>query len=105
YHEDSISGNHVTRTPDLFTGKKYQFSDDERKKFEQMWQVAEAATKRIRAAFPDILISLGNGAPQLMEEFLRNGYPTDMFDVLGNEAASFQRMPESQPLDFVANNP
>lgn len=104
YHEESISGNHVTRTPDLFTGKKYQFSTDEQKKLDNMWKVAEAATKTIRAAFPDIKIYLGNGGPQLMEEFLRNNYPKDMFDVLGNEAAAFQRMPESQPLDFVANN-
>jgi hypothetical protein len=104
YHEDSISGNHVTRTPDLFTGKHYQFSADEQKKFDEMWRVASEATKKIRAAFPHIQIYLGNGSPQLMEEFLRHHYPTTMFDVLGNESATFQRLPESQPLDFVANN-
>jgi hypothetical protein len=104
YHEDSISGNHVTRTPDLFTGKRYQFSADEQKKFDEMWRVALEATKKIRAAFPHTKIYLGNGSPQLMEEFLRHHYPTTMFDALGNEAAAFQRLPESQPLDFVANN-
>lgn len=104
YHEDSISGNHVTRTPDLFTGKNYQLNADEQKKFDIMWKVAEAATLKIRAAFPHIKIYLGNGSPQLMEEFLRHNYPANMFDVLGNEAAAFQRLPESQPLDFVANN-
>jgi hypothetical protein len=104
YHEDSISGNHVTRTPDLFTGKHYQLNADEQKKFDIMWKVAEAATLKIRAAFPHIKIYLGNGSPQLMEEFLRHHYPKNMFDVLGNEAAAFQRIPESQPLDFVANN-
>jgi hypothetical protein len=104
YHEDSISGNHVTRTPDLFTGKHYQLSADEQQKFDMMWKVAEAATRKIRAAFPHTKIYLGNGSPQLMEEFLRHHYPKEMFDVLGNEAAAFQRMPESQPTDFVANN-
>lgn len=104
YHEDSISGNHVTRTPDLFTGKQYQLNADEQKKFDIMWKVAEAATQKIRAAFPQIKIYLGNGSPQLMEEFLRHHYPKNMFDVLGNESAAFQRLPESQPLDFVANN-
>jgi len=104
YHEDSISGNHVTRTPDLFTGKHYQLNADEQKKFDIMWKVAEAATRKIRAAFPHIKIYLGNGSPQLMEEFLRHHYPKNMFDVLGNESAAFQRLPESQPLDFVANN-
>jgi len=94
----------VTRTPDLFTGKHYQLNADEQKKFDLMWKVAEAATQKIRAAFPHIKIYLGNGGPQLMEEFLRHKYPADMFDVLGNESAAFQRLPESQPLDFVANN-
>jgi hypothetical protein len=104
YHEDGISGNHVTRTPDLFTGKHYQLNADEQQKFDAMWKQAEAATKKIRAAFPHIQIYLGDGGPQLMEEFLRHHYPTTMFDVLGNEAAAFQRLPESQPTDFVANN-
>ena len=27
FHEDAISGNHITRTPDLFTGKKYELNE------------------------------------------------------------------------------
>ena len=39
-----------------------------------------------------------------MEEFARRKFPTELFDSRGNEAGSFMRMPETQPLDFVANN-
>lgn len=104
FHEDSVSGDHVTRTPDLFTGKKYKMNEAEQKKFDEMVETIRQSVPKIRAAFPNIQFSLSNGGPQLMEEFLRNKLPADLFDVLGNEAGAFNRLPESQPLDFVANN-
>ena len=104
FHEDVISGDHVTRTPDLFTGKKYQLSEAEQKKLDEMIDIIKVSVPKVRAAFPHIRFYLGNGTPQLMEEFLRHKLPTDLFDVLGNESAAFQRLPESQPTDFVANN-
>lgn len=104
FHEDVISGNHVTRTPDAFTGKSYQLNVEEQKKFTAMMNVVVECAPKIRRAFPHAKLYLGNGTPQLMEEFLRHKLPAETFDVLGNEAASFQRLPESQPTDFVANN-
>jgi hypothetical protein len=105
FHEDVISGNHVTRTPDLFTGKTYKLNAEEQAKFDLMTNIVLQSVPKIRKAFPNIKFYLGNGAPHLMEEFLRHKLPKETFDVLGNEAASFQRLPESQPTDFVANNP
>lgn len=105
FHEDVISGDHITRTPDIFTGNKYQLSEAEQKKLAEMINIIKVTVPKVRAAFPGIRFYLGNGGPQLMEEFLRHGLSPDLFDVLGNEAASFQRLPESQPTDFVANNP
>lgn len=105
FHEDVISGNHVTRTPDILTGKKYELNDEEKKKFARMVQIVEETVPKVRAAFPNIKFDLGNGMPHLMEEFLRHKLSPDLFDALGNEAAAFQRLPESQPTDFVANNP
>jgi hypothetical protein len=104
FHEDAISGNHITRTPDLFTGKKYELSAEEQKKLDEMINIIRVTVPKVRAAFPGIKFYLGNGAPHLMEEFLRHNLSPDLFDVLGNEAAAFQRLPESQPTDFVANN-
>jgi hypothetical protein len=104
FHEDAISAAHITRTPDLFTGNHYKLNAEEEKTFQKMWDGALEATRKIRAAFPGVQIYFANGGPQLMEEFLRHKYPADAFDFLGNEAASFQRLPESQPLDSIANN-
>jgi hypothetical protein len=105
FHEDVISGNHVTRTPSTFSGKPYTFNAEEQKKFDSMVNIIRQAVPKIRKAFPGIQIHLGNGVPHLMEEFLKHKLSPELFDVLGNEAASFQRLPESQPTDFVANNP
>jgi hypothetical protein len=104
FHEGAISGDHITRTPDLFTGKKYQLNEAEQKKLDEMIHIIRVTVPKVRAAFPGIKFYLGNGGPQLMEEFLRHQLSPDLFDVLGNEAAAFQRLPESQPTDFVANN-
>ena len=38
------------------------------------------------------------------EEFARHKFPKELFDSRGNEAGTFMRAPETQPLDFVANN-
>lgn len=70
-----------------------------------MINIIRVTVPKVRATFPGIRFYLGNGGPQLMEEFLRHKLSPDLFDVLGNESASFERLPESQPIDFVANNP
>jgi hypothetical protein len=105
FHEDVISGDHITRTPDLLVGTHYQLNTAEQANFDKMVALVRTAAPKLRRAFPGIKIYLGNGMPHLMEEFLRHKLPPETFDALGNEAASFARFPESQPTDFVANNP
>jgi hypothetical protein len=105
FHENAISGQHIMRPPDVFTGgTPYQFNEKEHKKFQDMWQEAVTSAKEIRQRFPKAKIAFGNGTPQLMEEFARYQFPKEYFDSRGNEAGSFMRMPETQPLDFIANN-
>lgn len=105
FHENAISGPHIMRTPDVFTGKPpYRLDDTEKAKFDAMWKEATETAKATRERFPDAKISFGNGNIHLMEEFARNKFPKELFDSRGNEAGSFMRMPETQPLDFVANN-
>jgi hypothetical protein len=105
FHEHAISGPHIIRTPDVFTGRPpYQLDAKEREKFDAMLKEATETAKAARAVFPDARIAFGNGNPHLMEEFARHQFPKELFDSRGNEAGSFMRMPETQPLDFVANN-
>ncbi|MBL9133188.1 MAG: hypothetical protein JNG86_18405, partial [Verrucomicrobiaceae bacterium] len=105
FHENAISGPHIMRTPDVFTGRPpYKLDETEQAKFDAMWKEAIDTAKATRERFPDAKISFGNGNPHLMEEFARHKFPRELFDSRGNEAGAFMRMPETQPLDFVANN-
>ena len=105
FHENAISGAHIMRTPDVFTGRApYQLDEKEQAKFDEMWKEATETAQAARAKFPDAKLAFGNGNPHLMEEFARHKFPTELFDSRGNEAGCFMRMPETQPLDFVANN-
>ncbi len=105
FHEDSISGRHVTRTADLFHDREpFALDEAEQKRFDMMFNLAVESAKLMRAHDPDVRISLGNGPLPLREEFYRRGFPKGLFDVAGNEAGVFGRPPEAQPPDIVANN-
>ncbi|MDX9861941.1 MAG: hypothetical protein RBS99_13605, partial [Rhodospirillales bacterium] len=105
FHENAISGAHISRTPDVFTGAApYVFDEKEQKRFDEMWAQALHAAKMIRREFPKTEIYFGNGNPHLMEEFLRRKFPAELFGSRGNECGSFARPPETQPLNWVANN-
>jgi hypothetical protein len=104
FHETSISGPHITRIPDFFTGRSYVLSDKEQQAFTNLWAVAERTGRAIRERLPGTEIYFGNGTPLLLEEFLRHKFPADLLGSRGNEAGNFMRMPEAQPPDFIANN-
>ena len=105
FHEHAISGPHIMRTPDVFTGRSaYRLDEKEQARLDALWKEAIETARATRRQFPDAKLSLGNGNPHLLEEFLRRKFPPELFDSRGNEAGSFMRMPETQPLDFVANN-
>ncbi|MBM4047327.1 MAG: hypothetical protein FJ279_19655 [Planctomycetes bacterium] len=105
FHEDAVSGPHITRTPDLFAGRgAYRMDEKEEKRFQELWNGASEACREVRKQLPQAEIYFGNGCPHLLEEFLRRGFPRELFDARGNEAGTFQRLPESQPPDFIANN-
>lgn len=107
FHESGISGSHMTRTPDLFTGRTpYKLNADEMKTFKgtDIWGRAAAVIPAIRAAFPKAEIYFGNTTPHLLEEFLRQGWPVKDLGTIGNESGCFMRVPETQPTDFIADN-
>lgn len=105
FHETAVSGPHVTRTPDAFTDREpYTFSEKEQARFDELLAAALNAYKTVRAVFPNTQVYFGNGVPHTVEAFLQRGFPKDLLKIAGNESGSFMRPPETQPLDFVANN-
>ena len=104
FHENVISGRHILRAPDVFTGKTYVMNEEEKKQFAEMWDFARDNAQIVRKEFPGSEIYFGNGPIHLLEAFARNKFPAELLGSRGNEAGSFGRPPETQPLDFVANN-
>jgi len=105
FHENAVSGPHIMRVPDVFTGRTpYQLDANEKTRFDKLWEEAHKTAQEVREKFPQAKLAFGNGNPHLLEEFLRHKFPTELFDSRGNECGSFMRMPENQPMDFVANN-
>jgi hypothetical protein len=105
FHETSISGRHITRTPDLFHDRPaYQMNEKEEAHFKALWEQAMTATKAMREKHPKVHIALGNGTLPTKEEFYRNKFPAELFDSGGNESGAFGSLPEAQPPDYLAQN-
>lgn len=105
FHENSISGPHVTRVPDLFHDRApYRLNEAEQERFDAMFELAVNTTRAIREHLPGVAISLGNGTAHVLETFYQHKFPPELFDAAGNEPGSYGRPPEAQPPDFTANN-
>ncbi|HJT77733.1 MAG TPA: hypothetical protein VJ739_11075, partial [Gemmataceae bacterium] len=105
FHEHGISGEHLSRVPDLFHDRPpYKMDAEEQKAFQGLWDQATKGPREIKAKYPKVHLSFGNGALPTKEEFYRHKYPAELFDSAGNESASFGRLPEAQPPDCVAQN-
>lgn len=104
FHETIISEAHITRLPDMFSDQPpYKLNKKEKERFEELWDIAQRGAKAIKAHYPATEIYFGNGPANILEEFVRNKFPKELLGSRGNEAGSFQRIPETQ-FDPVANN-
>ncbi len=98
FHEHAISAAHVMRQVDcLLNRSPYLLSENEQKIFSNMWNNAIESARIIRKELPNVQILFGNGNPHLVEEFLRNKYPSELFDAVGIENCGFMRPPEAPP--------
>jgi hypothetical protein len=105
FHETSISGKHITRTPDLFHDRPpYKMNEKEEAHFKSLWNTAVASTTAMREKYPKVHIRFGNNVHTFREEFYRHKFPAELFDSAGNEAGVFGSLPEAQPPDFLTNN-
>ena len=91
--------------PDLFTDRTYKLNEEEQKAFDKMWdRRLDRSPGRCARSFPRSSIALGNGPLPTKEEFYRHHFPAELFDSGGNESGSYNRPPEAQPPDWIANN-
>ncbi len=105
FHEDSISGRHETRVPDLFHDRPpYKMDKTEEARFKEMWDVATEVVKTLKKRDSSLEFVFGNGPLTVKEEFYRHHFPAELFHAGGNETGNFGRPPESQPPDTVAYN-
>ncbi|MCX6934926.1 MAG: hypothetical protein NTZ01_01815, partial [Verrucomicrobia bacterium] len=80
FHEDAITPEHATRTPDLFHDRPpYVLNPEEQKRFTLLQEVALSTAQRFREKHPEMRISLGNGPMVVREELYRHGFPADLF--------------------------
>lgn len=104
-HEHAVSRQHLHRVPDIFHDRgSYALNGKEQVRFQELFSQSESAARALRAEDPKAHLRLGNGNLPLKEEFYRAGFPAELFDSGGNEAAVFGRPPEAQPPDIVAMN-
>lgn len=104
-HEQALSSEHAHRVPDLFHDRgEYRLASQERAQLDKLFSGIESAARALRAADPRVHLRLGNGGLPMKEELYRQGFPSELFDSAGNEAAVFGRPPEAQPPDSIAMN-
>src|SRR5262249_19789616 len=104
-HENSVSGQHLTRVPDLFHDHlPYRLDAEERKAAQKLYDDGAAGARAVKGKYPDAHLRLGNGPLPTKEEYYRRKFPAELFDSAGNESAAFGRPPEAQPPDCVGHN-
>ena len=106
FHETSISGDHmhpragpVPRPAPLSARARRSRSGST-----TCGTPPSSSAGRCARSSPNVKIALGNGPMPTQEEFFRHHFPAELFDSGGNESGSYNRPPEAQPPDWIANN-
>jgi len=60
-----------------------KLTDEEEKRFQELWKLAISCSSAAREKHPNLKLSFGNGYPQFIATFLSRGYPRKLFDCLG----------------------
>ncbi len=99
FHESGF-GEGIQFPPEFLGKEPPKLTPEQEKKFRELWDKAVAYSKAVRAKYPNIKLILGNGSLPFAVEFMRQGYPREYLDALGDEDLGQQIMPEAPPMAF-----
>ena len=96
-HESRSSTFLLRRFSELLGGEEYDMPADEKAKLDQQFENVKKYCAAIKKADPKARIVLINDYPHVAIEYMKRGFPAELFDVIGLECAGFMREPERQP--------
>jgi len=111
FWEDNISLPLNVCVPPEFMGlDERKMTDEEKARFDMMWDTAVAFGKLLREKLPQIdpkfkkkKIAFGNTGAQFILPFIKRGFPKEYIDFFGLDIPFFERMPERPPRAIELN--
>ncbi len=99
FHENGF-GESIVFPPEFLGQPAPKLTEAQQTKFRALWDQAIAHAKYVREKHPGVKLILGNGSLPFAVEFLRQGFPREYVDALGDEDLGQQFMPEAPPQAF-----
>lgn len=96
-HESRSSSDLLRRYSELLGGTEYDMPPEEKARVDAQFEKVKQYCAAIRQADPAARIVLINDYPSVGIEYMKRGFPAELFDVFGSEGAMFMRQPERQP--------
>ena len=96
-HESRSSTSLLRRFSELLGGEEYDMPAEEKAKLDKQFENVRKYCAAIKKADPKARIVLINDYPHVAIEYMKRGFPAELFDVIGLECAGFMREPERQP--------
>lgn len=96
-HESRSSNNILRRFNEFLGGEPYDMPDAEKTKVDKQFENVRKYCEAIRKVDPTLRIVLINDYPAVAIEYMKRGFPNNLFDIFGLECANFMREPERQP--------
>jgi len=98
YWEKNLGVDHMRHYPHAMLGlPPAELTENEANLFKNYYDYALAYCKLAKEEVPEKEISFGNTTANFLEEFMRAGFPPELWDAIGLEMVCFNRMPERQP--------
>ena len=98
----SLSATYGTYPEYIGEGERV-WTEQEQKTIRAYTLGVRSAFEGIRKAAPHAKLSFGWCSPQFIVPFLRNQFPKELFDVIGLDVPTFERMPEAPAVDVNPN--
>ncbi len=96
-HESRSSDTLLRRVNDFLGGAPYDMPAEEKAQIDQQFENVKQYCAAIKKADPTARIVLINDYPGVAIEYMKRGFPKELFEIFGLEGAMFMREPERQP--------